>query len=316
MNLNSDVIKKLSEIQQERGKLIAEINDKKSHLDYLKFAKVLAERDKMFFTEFLPFMGVVLNETNRGRQYGDSDALEFITKKFDESRIFVVPPLASDISHEIDNDRNFDPIAPLDLPFDNCYFEMPKGFFEVGIVNQTDNHATGQILLEKYRIVFLIVWEIESKNFIFSYGFRNEELPQFYSYDERDLTPKNMWLKKLVWGVLRSLKSSVLATEKIMIRQKARINGTNIHSKIKEVIHVLPSKKYPIHRLSATSEIDWSHRWEVRGHWRRITGMGKDRRGNYGVNGFTWVSSHERGPDDKPLVKKVRNFSIGKEQPT
>jgi len=44
----------------------------------------------------------------------------------------------------------------------------------------------------------------------------------------------------------------------------------------------------------------------VRGHWRKHEGIGKDREGIYGVEGFTWVSEHVRGPGNLPLVKKVR----------
>lgn len=52
---------------------------------------------------------------------------------------------------------------------------------------------------------------------------------------------------------------------------------------------------------------DWNHRWSVRGHWRVSEGkVGKDRDGNYCIDGYTWVKDHIRGPDDAPIVMKQR----------
>jgi hypothetical protein len=52
--------------------------------------------------------------------------------------------------------------------------------------------------------------------------------------------------------------------------------------------------------------IEWSHRWSVRGHWRTVPGLGKNREGQYSVTGHTWVSEHEKGPEDAPLITKTR----------
>lgn len=43
--------------------------------------------------------------------------------------------------------------------------------------------------------------------------------------------------------------------------------------------------------------VDWSHRWEVRGHFRRTPSGGK-----------TYVRPHIKGPIDKPLVTKRRVY--------
>jgi hypothetical protein len=53
-------------------------------------------------------------------------------------------------------------------------------------------------------------------------------------------------------------------------------------------------------------EVNWSHQWEVRGHWRKCATVGKDREGNYCVSNFTWVKNHVKG--EGLLVKKVRIF--------
>lgn len=74
---------------------------------------------------------------------------------------------------------------------------------------------------------------------------------------------------------------------------------------IKEVVHLTLREqmtKYPAHGAS----IDWSHRWEVAGHWRRIRGVGKDRTGRYLVPGATWVRPHEKGKELVAAVRKTR----------
>ncbi len=54
------------------------------------------------------------------------------------------------------------------------------------------------------------------------------------------------------------------------------------------------------------TEMEWTHQWRVRGHWRARNGIGKDRMGRYNQGGRTWISDHVRGPEDKPLVEKRR----------
>lgn len=46
--------------------------------------------------------------------------------------------------------------------------------------------------------------------------------------------------------------------------------------------------------------VDWSHRWLVRGHVRRLS----DRQ--------TWVRPHVKGPEDKPLVLKHRRYRLSR----
>jgi hypothetical protein len=47
-------------------------------------------------------------------------------------------------------------------------------------------------------------------------------------------------------------------------------------------------------------QIEWSHRWLVTGHWRRIWDKKEQR-----VR-LTWVSPYIKGPDEKPLIIKDR----------
>lgn len=79
--------------------------------------------------------------------------------------------------------------------------------------------------------------------------------------------------------------------------------------RIRRIIHVAP-KSVVRKGSESTRSIDWTHRFEVRGHWRKHEGVGKDRSGNYTVHGWTWVSNHTRGPEHMPLIKKVRTVEL------
>jgi len=77
---------------------------------------------------------------------------------------------------------------------------------------------------------------------------------------------------------------------------------------VPDIIHVSLSKRQLRDRIAVMGkcDIDWSHRWEVMGHWRRCIGNGKDRLGNYVVPGWTWVIPHVRGPITKPIKRQLR----------
>lgn len=79
------------------------------------------------------------------------------------------------------------------------------------------------------------------------------------------------------------------------------------HLKPRPITFVVPKTKVSekIEVAGMVRPVDWSHRWEVRGHWREVKGLGKDREGNYTVPGFTWVMNHTKGPEDKPVIKKT-----------
>lgn len=82
--------------------------------------------------------------------------------------------------------------------------------------------------------------------------------------------------------------------------------------RIRRIVHIRP-KSTSAPATGSSREIDWSHRWLVRGHWRKIDGLGKDRLGDYCVQGFTWVAEFQKGPEDAPLVRKTRLVHDSKE---
>lgn len=70
-------------------------------------------------------------------------------------------------------------------------------------------------------------------------------------------------------------------------------------------VAIRPKRIAPLKSLNLSHDVDWKHRWTVRGHWRNIRGVGKDQEGTP-VIGKTWVKDCIKGPEDKPLVNKTR----------
>lgn len=109
----------------------------------------------------------------------------------------------------------------------------------------------------------------------------------------------------LVQHYIDRINSEKMGLESVRVKMKIGSGKSKKRHEIRRVIHV---SKSPVRVSdgSGSREIDWSHRFEVRGHWRRPEGVGKDREGNYCVEGYTWVREHVRGPEHLPLVKKTR----------
>jgi hypothetical protein len=107
-----------------------------------------------------------------------------------------------------------------------------------------------------------------------------------------------------------SMRKGSSETGTVRVDARAKV-GTGVNRrlmKIKNLVIVAPKKEKNTlaEHIGAQREIDWSHRWDVMGHWRKVTGIGKDRAGNYAIKGYTWVISHTKGPEDKVLVRKTR----------
>lgn len=94
---------------------------------------------------------------------------------------------------------------------------------------------------------------------------------------------------------------------KVYLPRTDKRHKTKPHE-IRRIVHIVASRKDRDHAAPVTQGgvIDWSHRWEVRGHWRKVHGIGKDRAGDYKIVGHTWVKNFTKGPAELPLIVKTR----------
>lgn len=111
---------------------------------------------------------------------------------------------------------------------------------------------------------------------------------------------------KEIDGYLGMIDRGRVASETVRERIKIGTGKTKRTHTIRQIIRVFRKSEIATARPAFSREIDWTHRWEVRGHWRTVSGIGKNREGEYCIPGFTWVKDFVKGPDDKPLVKKIR----------
>lgn len=93
-------------------------------------------------------------------------------------------------------------------------------------------------------------------------------------------------------------KQTVFGTS--AFRLKTRFEGEKC---VNETIYMTHKKYVDQLKKKASSSINWSHKWEVRGHWRKVDGIGKDREGKKCVKGFCWVKDHQKG-EGKLIVKR------------
>lgn len=77
--------------------------------------------------------------------------------------------------------------------------------------------------------------------------------------------------------------------------------------RVKRVCYIA-SQEYRKDNILPSGNIDFSHRFFVRGHWREINekSLGKNRAGDYCVPGMTWVTEFQKGSKDKDLIRKTR----------
>lgn len=158
----------------------------------------------------------------------------------------------------------------------------------------------------KTYINLILAKEISPKEYIFLvYGEKRDSdkiYPLVFMVTKEDEAYKNV--NFLLYNYLKRLSSHKIGVGPKQNKVKSVLNGKKIFWRPKQLT-IVSTNKYKYEAEKNFKSIDWSHRWEVRGHWRKIEGLGKDRADNYGVIGFTWVKCHSKGPENKPVIKKA-----------
>lgn len=207
-----------------------------------------------------------------------------------------------------------EPAGPISLPFPVCYFEMLGE--EALLVYERP--GVGKI----FDFYALVVMEVSPQQYRAWYVCRAHQLGDGKRLHLVAANPNewsdlaNFGVHKLLAYLLNRIRTGSLGSETTAIRVKARVGNTKEFHKIRQVIRVVPKNKTKGVRPVFGSIIDWSHRWEVMGHWRRTGGVGKSRTGEYVINGMTWVNPHTKGPDAAPMVTKTRVVTNNKGEKT
>lgn len=87
-------------------------------------------------------------------------------------------------------------------------------------------------------------------------------------------------------------------------KQKIKIGREKRFIRPKYTIITTKANQQAVNKYIGKS-LDWSYSFKVRGHWRRLNGLGKDRLGNYCIKGLTWVKEHIRGDGELQSNTKI-----------
>ena len=225
-----------------------------------------------------------------------------------QARIFVISRESIDNTFEkerSDGCVNFDKVD-LSPPFPVCWFEASLGGEMVLLFGGKVKRASVGILVKEVSPSVFDLFTLEG-------NLRDGTLYTSVSVfrgvtndfgDKTALATIKLWLASLNNGTLVVEKTDQV----IHIPRPDRPAKTKPHT-INRIIRIVPHEcrqNKTLLPMTNNGIIDWSHRWECRGHWRKVDTVGKDRSGDYNVSGFTWVREHIKGPDNKPLIKKIR----------
>lgn len=228
------------------------------------------------------------------------------------ARIFIVNEKLIMRRSSIDGGGSIDLLYPdqttiKGLPFDICWFELmcPLERCPTSELYKTEKKLSylGMLLKKEPNgnitvSSFCSLISAESK--ILGYVFKKDVID---FYNPKKLT-RTAALALAYLGSLDTGSCGLSATkETVFIPRKNSDKKTP--RDIRNIVYVLPKQNKESY-VPKGIKIDWSHRWEVRGHWRSTTGLGKNQYGDYSEYGRTWVRDFIKGPEELPIVVKPR----------
>lgn len=244
-----------------------------------------------------------------------------------EAKFFLIDPVIMENIHKDDLDTDNLPMSP---PFKTCWFEIGLVNGSWPLLGVLEGEEGKEISIAEVGILInelspglydLFCFEavINEKNEKGLYStiisvFRGvsddmADLQHKYTDGEIDslvspVANLKLWLSALQRGAL-----GVEQTEEVVRVPRADKPSKKIPHAIRKIIRIVPRSGERPGPITQGGIVDWSHRWEVRGHWRKVDGLGKDREGNYFIQGHTWVKQHTKGPEHAPLITdKVRHI--------
>lgn len=195
------------------------------------------------------------------------------------------------------------------LPFDSMCL-ITKG--EINNVETHDLFILSQSSPEFIKCVFYKTWfngqchDIEA---VLNIRYENDKMfcanviatKDQHGFKDTDLAD---YIGKKITRFLLALKSKHslqgTQTKTIKVAKKKYI--------AKNITYITDKRYLEANRNKYPTEIEWSHCFEVCGHWRKCSSIGKNRVGDYCIPNYTWVEPHKK---NKHLteIKKVRVLS-------
>lgn len=238
--------------------------------------------------------------------FNKTEQVKEILSFMKDAEIFCIQPSASDKEISVAKDGTIHQYGTykdeLDSPFQTIWIECSDVNGEDSSLTQ-DFHKHSNSLVMTYG---LLIHEVEPKNFrIWTYYKINtyDDSTKSFRYSQTKVFETCMYgpiaeyyisrINKEAWGIENPKETIKLGSGK-----------SKEIKRIRRVIHIAPKQVKNKIATGVHKKIDWSHSWTVRGHWRKINGIGKDRNNQELIYGYTWVNSHVKGNGE--LVKKAR----------
>lgn len=272
---------------------------------------------KELYASNIPMFAKRLKESLTDREDVDS-VIRLISERIESANIFLMsgnflPEIENALQHSTDVEES----TPLDLPFDSVFIEPIDQ--AIGWVSVFGGNR------EIKAVDWIFCFELSFNSYLFCYmytdkngksfldvaafkDFLNEGSPPNY----KNIREKAAGLKGMTRMCLSALNNKNFScgqttiSQTVGVRDFKKAGKTKPIKRIKNVILVAPTKDRLARLPHSPTTIDWSHRWEVRGHWRKASTIGKNRAGEYCIPNYTWVSAHVRGPEEALLIKKTR----------
>ena len=227
---------------------------------------------------------------------------------------------------EICEDKDFKDLE-FSLPFNLCWFnftthaliDIPEDI-DSGVLKKAIISGFGvqEVTPTYYRIVANVCLSSEKLEdgiacFPMTVSIKDGKIGMGYSpYDKlyKFLCYNLVYLVKHMVSLLQNRHFTIVENlEKINLKARIGRNLVRYKYKPKNVIYLCTEKqfktKYPNMINSIINKPEFS--WEVMGHWRKLeneSSLGKNRNGEYIVEGYTWVIPHVKGQGE--LKRKVR----------
>jgi len=120
----------------------------------------------------------------------------------------------------------------------------------------------------------------------------------------RSPVPDNENWVRTVIAIFNLMNQTVADTREVDVDRHTakRARRMNLPGRV-TIIHL---RRTEGSRSDHESDIEWQHRWVVRGHWRNQPyGSGEDKHYER-----IWIAPHIRGPEDKPLIITDKVYSL------
>lgn len=230
---------------------------------------------------------------------------------------------AQDLQAVIGRDDHFDvDFEKAALPFDKCLVSYTDEALKVKSLRLQDResyfidiHAIYfDVKQRKYCVFFHVRRGADKQHMIFISSLNQQDIklpkniPHPFFWDEaRERVCISIVARTCLTAfVLSNLDIFPIAEERQTKRtyrlgaKKKRIDYIN-----KVVVLKAPTRQQTV--FAVKKKMEFSHRFEVRGHWRKVRRLGRDQNGNV-IEGRTWVRPCVKGPETKPLIKKIRTL--------